>query len=421
VNPGYKQTDLGVIPEEWQTRKIREIGDVRGRVGWKGYTKKDLVPSGPYTIGAKHIDNQCKLDLSEPTYLSRAKYLESPEIMIQMGDILIVQRGTIGKLVLIEEDIGEATINPSMVIIRTTNSSPSFIRYFLLSSQGQKQITLDTSTTGVPMISQKQIENFRIAFPPLPEQRAIAKALSDVDALLELLDRLIAKKRDLKQAAMQQLLTGQTRLPGFHGEWEEKSLFALADEKKELFDDGDWIEAEFLTESGIRLVQTGNIGEGQFNDKEVKKYISPESFKKLQCKALQIGDILICRLAEPAGRACILPNIGEERAITAVDVTIFRPRASMADRRFLVNLFNTRRWFDDVNERCGGSTRTRIARGELGKIKVTLPPVLEQTAIADVLTDMDAELAALEQRREKTRDLKQAMMQEFLTGKTRLI
>jgi type I restriction enzyme, S subunit len=256
--------------------------------------------------------------------------------------------------------------------------------------------------------------------PPPLEQRAIATALSDVDALLGALDRLIAKKRDLKRAAMQQLLTGETLLPGFSGEWEVKSLFDLAERKKELFDDGDWIEAEFLTDKGIRLVQTGNIGEGYFADKDAKKYISAESFKKLQCKDIQVGDLLICRLAEPAGRACILPDIGEDRVITVVDVTIFRPPPELADRRFLVYVFNTPLWFQSVNERCGGTTRTRIARGQLAKMQIKLPPVPEQTAIAAVLTEMDAELAALGQRLAKIRALKQSMMQELLTGKTRL-
>ncbi|NOT89195.1 MAG: hypothetical protein HOP03_13585 [Lysobacter sp.] len=203
-------------------------------------------------------------------------------------------------------------------------------------------------------------------------------------------------------------------------EWEAISIFDLSDRRKELFDDGDWIEAEYLTSSGIRLIQTGNIGEGQFTDKESKKYISEESFKKLGCKALQVGDLLICRLAEPAGRACILPYIGEERIITAVDVTIFRPPSSLADRRYLVNVFSTPRWFQFVNERCGGSTRTRIARGELGKIKIPLPPIPEQRAIAEALGDMDALLGALDRIIAKKCDLKQAAMQQLLTGQTRL-
>ena len=220
---------------------------------------------------------------------------------------------------------------------------------------------------------------------------------------------------------MQQLLTGQNRLPGFSGKWEVRSLFEIAERKKELFDDGDWVEAEFLTDKGVRLVQTGNIGEGYFAEKEAKKYISAESYKKLRCKELRVGDVLICRLAEPAGRTCILPDIGEERVITAVDVTIFRPSASFVDRRFLVYVFNTPQWYQAVSERCGGTTRTRIARGQLGKIEIKLPPLPEQIAIAKMLSSMDAEIEALEQRLTKTRDLKQAMMQVLLTGRIRLV
>jgi type I restriction enzyme S subunit len=198
------------------------------------------------------------------------------------------------------------------------------------------------------------------------------------------------------------------------------SLIDLAEHKRELFDDGDWVEAEFLTDQGIRLIQTGNIGEGEFVDKDIKKYISAESFKKLRCKDIQVGDILICRLAEPAGRACILRDIGEKRMITAVDVTIFRPPAGAADRRYLVNLFTTPRWFQTVTERCGGSTRTRISRGELGKISVPLPPLPEQRAIAITLSDADRLLDGLTQLIAKKRDLKKAAMQQLLTGQTRL-
>ncbi len=203
-------------------------------------------------------------------------------------------------------------------------------------------------------------------------------------------------------------------------EWTEGSLLDLAERRKDLFDDGDWVEAEYLTSEGVRLVQTGNIGVGEFIEKENKKYISPESFAKLRCKDLNVADILICRLAEPAGRACILPDLGEGRVITAVDVTIFRPPTHVADRNFLVNVFSTSQWFREVNDRCGGSTRTRISRGELGKIVVQLPPLPEQRAIAATLSDVDALLDGLDRLIAKKRGLKQAAMQQLLTGKTRL-
>jgi hypothetical protein len=203
-------------------------------------------------------------------------------------------------------------------------------------------------------------------------------------------------------------------------EWTEVSLLDLAERRKELFDDGDWVEAEYLTSEGVRLIQTGNIGVGEFIEKENKKYISSESFAKLRCKDLNVGDILICRLAEPAGRACIFPDIGEERVITAVDVTIFRPPTHVVDRIFLVNIFSTSQWFREVSDRCGGSTRTRISRAELGRIVVQLPPLPEQRAIASALSDVDALLAGLDRLIAKKRDLKQAAMQQLLTGKMRL-
>ena len=263
----------------------------------------------------------------------------------------------------------------------------------------------------------------KIAFPRphLIEQKAIAEALSDADALIESLDQLIAKKRQIKQGAMQELLTGKRRLPGFSGDWEDRSLFELAGGRKELFDDGDWIESEHITEDGIRLIQTGNIGVGSFIEKGEKKYISEESFGSLRCKEIKQGDLLICRLAEPAGRACVLPELGESKTITSVDVTIFRPPLSVANRVFLANVFSTAYWFNEVSDRSGGTTHKRISRGSLGGIRVTIPQLDEQTAIATILSDMDTELAALESRLAKARQIKQGMMQELLTGRIRLL
>lgn len=203
-------------------------------------------------------------------------------------------------------------------------------------------------------------------------------------------------------------------------DWRLLSIASLVDDNKELFDDGDWIEAEYLTDSGIRLIQTGNIGEGTFVDKDKKKYISEQSFTKLKCKELNVGDILICRLADPAGRACILPDLGEEKMITSVDVSIYRPKLDYADRGFLVASMSTANWFNEIRERCGGSTRTRIARSELGKIKIPLPPLPEQKAIAQVLSKADAAIHTTEKLIAQKELRKKWLMQQLLTGKKRL-
>jgi type I restriction enzyme, S subunit len=336
--------------------------------------------------------------------------------MVDPPGVVTGRYGTIGELFFVEEPFWP--LNTTLYVRDFHGNDPLFIYYHLQ----RFDFTTFSGKSGVPGVNRNDLHAETVALPvDIEEQRSIATALSDVDGLLDGLDQLIAKKRDLKQAAMQQLLTGQTRLPGFNGEWVAMSLFDMALRKKELFDDGDWIESEHITADGIRLIQTGNIGVGSFIEKEEKKYINEVSFTSLQCKQLKHDDLLICRLADPAGRACLLGDIGEERIVTSVDVTIFRPPAEMADRLFLAQLFSTSNWFRRVSDRCGGTTHKRISRGALGRLLINLPPLLEQTAISEVLSDMDAELAALEQRRNKTRALKQAMMQELLTGRTRLV
>jgi type I restriction enzyme S subunit len=315
--------------------------------------------------------------------------------------------------------IGKCWVNNHAHILKAKNGyDQGFLFYALV----HKNILSYLASGTRAKLNKSEMNKIEVYLPKDKlEQAAIATILSSIDDLISSLGKLIAKKRDIQQAAMQQLLIGQRRLPGFSGEWVTKSLMDIAESKKALFDDGDWVEAEHITDQGVRLIQTGNIGVGCFVEKTNRKYIYEESFESLKCKELKVGDILICRLAEPAGRACIFPDIGENKVITSVDVTIFRPRPEVANRNFLVQIFSTGGWFKSVLDQVGGTTHKRISRGALGRIKISLPHIDEQTAIATILSDMDSELAALEARRDKARLLKQGMMQELLTGRIRLI
>jgi type I restriction enzyme S subunit len=419
MKPGYKQTEVGVIPEDWEVKPLGDVIKLQGGYSFRSENFSDIgtpvIRISDIQGGVVNVDNA----ICHPTFKI------NEDFVVKNGDLLVAMSGaTTGKVgVFRSQKPAYQNQRVGRFVVRDENrTSPGFIGQLVGSVQFGSQLRALLEQGAQPNISGKQIESLAFPMPnDLPEQRAIAEALSDVDGLLGGLDRLIAKKRDLKQAAMQQLLTGQTRLPGFHGEWEVKTLFDLAGRKKELFDDGDWIESEHIKTEGIRLIQTGNIGVGSFIEKGDKKYINEASFSSLRCKQLMRGDLLVCRLAEPAGRCCVLPDIGEERVVTSVDVTIFRPPQELADRRFLCQVFSTQDWFKTVSDRSGGTTHKRISRGALGRLSINLPKVPEQTAIAQILTDMDAELTALEQRREKTLALKQAMMQELLTGRTRLV
>jgi type I restriction enzyme S subunit len=301
-----------------------------------------------------------------------------------------------------------------MMIVRQHPSFDSHWLCWMMNSQhGRRQVEHVQYGTAQKQFNISHAVDFLYPVPPLPEQRAIAEALGDVDGLRDGLDRLIAKKRDLKQAAMQQLLTGQTRLPGFHGGWEMTRLDALAD---------------------IRSGGTPSTAEPRFWDGDIP-WCTPTDITALNGhKYLGETARMITQLGLKASSAEMIPahsvvmtsraTIGE-CAINTVPVSTnqgfknFVPLAA-TDVDFLYYLLGTQK--QGFISLCGGSTFLEISKTQLAAYKVRLPSTkAEQTAIAEVLTDMDGELAVLEQRREKTRALKQAMMQELLTGRIRLV
>jgi type I restriction enzyme S subunit len=283
-----------------------------------------------------------------------------------------------------------------------------------------QRVSIFIETGGIPQLTGIQFSKYKTALPPLPEQRAIAKALSDVDELLGGLDRLITKKRDLKQAAMQQLLTGQTRLPGFHGEWDVKRLGDVI----HLIRGG--IYGEEKPRHGLRpssVATTAHIEQDDtWNDKEMPvRYFTEENLRDY---ATVEGDLIVVKSSGSAAsiQSGKLGFIDTERAgkfVFSNFLMLLRPTAVLP--RFLYFYLcshNVKKLLPTLVE---ASTYPNIRLGDYLAVEIPVPPLPEQTAIASVLTDMDAELAGLEQRREKTRALKQAMMQELLTGRIRLV
>jgi type I restriction enzyme S subunit len=276
-----------------------------------------------------------------------------------------------------------------------------------------------------PNITREDVCGFEVLLPPLPEQRKIAKILSTWDKAITTTEKLIETSKQQKKALMQQLLTGKNRLidpetgKAFEGEWEEFRLSTLSIKGKDNFTDGDWIESPYIADSGCRLIQTGNIGVGCFKNK-AKKYISEASFVQLKCKEVKVNDLLICRLAEPAGRACVVPDIGERKMLTSVDVTIMRVDKTKSSPEYLRYFFSLDHTLYTVTTLCGGSTRSRISRTNLGRMKILLPALNEQQKIVSVLTSADKEIELLEAKLAHFKQEKKALMQQLLTGKRRV-
>jgi type I restriction enzyme S subunit len=198
-------------------------------------------------------------------------------------------------------------------------------------------------------------------------------------------------------------------------DWSTAELRRAASPTPDSFIDGDWIESPYITNQGIRLIQTGNIGRASFLDKaDTQKYISRASFRLLNCKWVNAGDLLICRLADPIGRACEIPvSVGE--AITSVDCTIFRVEASRFDKRFVLHWLNSAENLKNASDKAAGSTRSRISRSNLGKLPIPEPDLNEQGLIAQVLDTLDTAIRETEAIIVKLKAVKHGLLHDLLT------
>ena len=329
--------------------------------------------------------------------------------MVDPPGVVTGRYGTIGKIFLISEPFWP--LNTTLYVRYFHGNDPRFIYYVLQ----RFNFASFSGKSGVPGVNRNDLHVETVTLPTNPpEQRAIATALSDVDALLGGLDRLIAKKRDLKQAAMQQLLTGQTRLPGFRGEWEVKRLGDVG-----TFLKGSGVKKDEAESGGLPCIRYGEIYT-HHNDyiRIFKSWISPDV--AATATRLRQGDLLFAgsgETKEEIGKCVAFVN--DYEAFAGGDIVILR--VANADAMFMGYYCNTAPINAQKASMGQGDAVVHISAAALSRIEVTAPSAPEQTTIAAVLADMDVELSALEARRDKTRDLKKAMMQELLTGKTRLV
>ena len=415
VRPGYKQTEVGVIPEEWEVARISSLlaSPIQNGV----FNEPSRKGRGCKLINVVDLYGRFPLE-TEALERFAANRDELSRFAVRNGDMFFTRSSLTADGIAqcnIYQGDDEDLIVFDCHIIRVrpnkTRVEPSFLARLCGSDAARRYLVVNAKTTTMTTIDQSVIARLPVAVPPLPEQRAIATALSDVDALLGGLDRLIAKKRDLKQAAMQQLLTGQTRLPGFHGEW---PMSTVGNEFEIQL--GKMLDAARNTGTpkpyvGNKAVQWGRV---ELDDVQTV----PMSRADLERYRLAAGDLLVCEGGE-VGRAAIWEaSISEcyfQKALHRL-----RPTNGF-DVRFMLALL--RHWVGQglLENYVTQTSIAHLTREKFAQIPLPVPTREEQEAIAITLSAMDAELSALEARRKKTRDLKQAMMQELLTGRTRLV
>ena len=258
-----------------------------------------------------------------------------------------------------------------------------------------------------------QFVKIKKPLPSLPEQQKIAEFLSTIDTVIEKQKETVSAWEERKKGVMQKLFNQEVRFKADDGsefpEWEEKSYLSICN----MFADGDWIESKDQSDSGIRLIQTGNIGNGVFIDKcDKKKYISKETFDRLKCKEVFEGDILISRLPSPAGRACIVPKLNE-RMITAVDCTIIRTDKSIILPDYCVQFMQSSKHSYYVASMMAGGTRQRISRKNLEDELISVPCLAEQQKIADCLSSMDEVIEKQKATLAAWEELKKGLLQQM--------
>jgi len=334
------------------------------------------------------------------------------EALVQAPGVVTGRYGTIGNVFVVHEDFWP--LNTTLYVRDFHGNNPFFVAHLLRTID----FHLHSGKSGVPGVNRNDLHEIEVELPPIPEQRAIAAALSDVDALLAAQDKLIAKKRDIKQAAMQQLLTGKQRLPGFSGEWEMKRLGDLG-----------------ATYGGLTGKTKADFGEGAaryitFMNIMTNVVIDCGSFERVRVSPVETqnrakkGDLFFNGSSETPEEVAMCAVLLEEVQDVYLNSFCFGFRfreGAEADGVFFAYYLRSREGRELMKSLAQGSTRYNLSKVALLNSLLRLPTLSEQLAIAIVLSDMDADLAALEQQRDKTRAVKQGMMQELLTGRIRLV
>jgi type I restriction enzyme S subunit len=286
-----------------------------------------------------------------------------------------------------------------------------FVFYFLKSQQSYIQRELRRGAAQ-PHVYAKDLAQLEIPLPPLAEQQRIVAKLDEIDSdlrtLTEHLDAEYLRSAQVRLSAVDSLFDGITA--------PEKPLAAVCD----VFADGDWIESKDQSNTGIRLVQTGNVGDGVFKDRRDKaRWIDENTFSRLNCTEVVPGDILFSRLPDPVGRACMIPDTGE-RMITAVDCTIARPSVKVVDPEFMVLFASSSRYFAQVRSMITGTTRDRISRKNLGDVPIPVPTLSEQKQIVLKAREIDSLCAEvsenIERRKAKAGELRQSVLAAAFRG-----
>jgi type I restriction enzyme S subunit len=417
LKPRYKQTEVGVIPEDWEVAPLGKRATFKTGPFGSALHQSDYVDGGVPVINPMQIVDG-KLFPTAAMSISEAAARRLSDFRLSEGNIVIGRRGEMGRCAFVLPEHQGWLCGTGSMIIRT---GPSLEAQFIWRVLASPPIIaeIENASVGSTMINLNQgtLGNLLVPFPPnKAEQAAIGQTLSDADALIESLEQLIFKKRHLKQGVMQELLRPKDW-------WQPTNLNSIADRSQRWsFTGGPFgsnLKSSDYADEGVRIIQLQNIGDGEFKD-DYEIYTSPEKADELLSCNIYPGEIILSKMGDPVARACIIPAY-RERYLMCSDGIRLAVDPKRFNTYFVYIMINALEFRTKAANAGTGSTRKRIGLTALRNLEMLCPPLPEQAAIALVLSDMEAEIAALDSKLSKARQLKQGMMQELLTGRIRLI
>lgn len=405
--PGYKRTELGVIPEDWGVVALGDIGSFKNGIN----KNKEAFGHGFPLINLMDVFGTNKISSTKGLELIDSSDSERKNYSLEKGDVLFIRSSVkpsgVGLTAVIQENLRETVFSGFLIRFRDNGGINTDYKKHCFYEGAFRERVINASTVSANTnINQDNLKRILLVLPPTrEEQEAIAQALSDVDALIGSLEQLITKKRHLKQGTMQHLLT-----PKPH--WVERKVGYFAN-----------CAAGGTPSTLVPEYWNGNIrwmSSGELNHKYVKEVegrITEEGLANSAAKVIPPNSVLIGLAGQGKTRGTVAIN--EVALCTNQSIAAILPNGEYSSRYLYYNLDSR---YDELRSlSTGDGGRGGLNLGIIRSIGIDFPPLKEQTEIATILSDMDAEIEALEKKLAKTRQLKSGMMRELLTGRIRLI
>lgn len=410
VKPEYQQTEVGLIPLDWSLKRLQSLNTqpaTYGVVKAGVFQQKGI----PMLRGGDIKEGRVNHDLP---LISEEKNAEYSRTVLRENDVVIALVGYPGEAAVIPDALVGGNISRAVGLLRPGSLlSSKYLACYLNSPSGRTEFLKPGAGSAQMVVNLRDLNLLLVPLPPTKaEQEAIAETLSDADALIESLEQLIAKKHNVKQGAMQELLTGKKHLPGVSGEWSKVRM------REVLLQPATYgiVKAGAFIQNGIKMLRGGDIIDGRVNTE--LPMVSHEKAAEYSRTTLAKDDVVIALVGYPGASAQIPNELIGANISRAVGLLRLNKKIAPA---YLVCFLNSPIGRRMVLAPSAGSAQQVVNLTALNKLEFHLPELDEQTAIATILNDMDAEIAALEAKLVKAKQIKQGMMQELLTGRIRLV